>query len=115
MSLIQIEKIQGNISRGFADLIWNSLKIVDEIELYSVKLPWAAEEYGAMIDNIHLDFQHDLLGFIIPYTDGETKCWECGGSRVLELKYNIKCGCMIWKSWCYNPKHLVRKLVDGDH
>jgi len=103
---IQVEKIDGGLSLGMLDLHWKLEELIDEeIQHYTVTNPLMPVEHGAVMDNIHMDFVNHLLGFIMPFTGSEQVCWECGGQRVLELKYDIRCGCMTWKDWCYCPTH----------
>jgi len=101
---IQIEKIDGGLKKALLSLNWKVKKRIGDIQHYSVHTPFMSEE-GAMIDDIHIRFPEHEIGIILPFTDKEKICWECGGQRILELTINVDCFCMTWFDWCYNPQH----------
>ena len=106
---IQIEKISGIVKKAMLSLRWKVEKQIGEMQYYSVDTPLQSAEYGVVIDNIHVRMPENELAFIMPFGDSEKVCWDCGGQRMLELKYHIECGCMTWFDWCYNPQHERKK------
>lgn len=102
---IQIEKIQGIVKPAMLSLRWRLEKERDGMQHYSVDSPLMPREHGIIIDDIHIRMPENEIGIIIPFTESEKICWECGAERMLELQIHIDCGCVTWFDWCYNPQH----------
>lgn len=101
---ISIEKITGKVKGGLLNLKWNVIKRINDIQHYSVYNPLMSPEEGAVIDDVHILFPEKQIGIIIPFTENEKICWECGAQRMLEIRID-ECGCTTWFDWCYNPQY----------
>lgn len=103
--LIQPEKMLGTVQQGFLRQIWNTIKRIGDIQYYSVTSTLGNEQFGFIINDVHVRLPENEIGLIIPFDESEKTCWECGGRRMLEVKINFDCFCIQWDEWCYNPQH----------
>ncbi len=107
--IIQVKKIRGVPTGPFA-LNFNVEQMIGEIQHYSCESMFSDErKHGVVINDIHILFPENQIGFILPFTEEEKICWECGAHRMLEFNFDLKCGCMTWVDWCYNPTHERKK------
>jgi len=103
--LIEPEKMLGTVEQGFLRQTWKTIKRINDIQHYSVYSSLSGEQFGFIIDNVHVRLPENEIGLIIPFDETEKTCWECGGRRMLEIKINFDCFCTEWQEWCYNPQY----------
>ena len=103
MSIV-IENMMGTVPRGLFNQTWIVKKSVDDMQLYRVSTP-ISSEYGVMIDTTHIRMPENQIGIILPHTNKEAICYECGGDRLLEIKIDLDfIKDSEWHDWCYFPK-----------
>lgn len=104
--LIEPEKMMGVVEqKGFIRQTWRTVKIINDIQQYSVNSSLSGEQFGFLINDVHIRLPENEIGLIIPFDGMEKTCWECGGVRMLEIKINFDCFCTEWQEWCYNAQH----------